>query len=175
MQTSSDKKPILLILIGWGFIVFAVLMILGGLSGLIQSSLIQKFFNQANFNNMEPMPDKMPVLFRIMLFMMMHMMFFSSLLVVIAAFVLITGIFFLRLKSWARTSLEIFSWAAMVIACIKGILFMSFWISAPQQDSPAFVSFSGVFVGLFITLAIAAIPGTAAVALRLKKVKELFH
>jgi hypothetical protein len=51
---------------------------------------------------------------------------------------------------------------------------MSVWISVPQHDFPAFFSLFGVLTGLFITLAIAAIPGTAAVALRLKKVKEVF-
>jgi hypothetical protein len=174
LKTSSNKKPILIIMIGWGFIVFAILMILCGISGLIQSSLIQNFFNQAELTNMEPMPDDIPILFRIMLFMIRHMMFFSFLLIVIAVFVLLASIFFLKLKRWARTSLEVFSWAAMVLVCINGILFMSVWISVPQHDSPAFFSVIGVLMGLFITLAIAAIPGTAAVALRLKKVKEVF-
>jgi hypothetical protein len=175
LQTSTNKKPVLVIMIGWGFIVFAILMILDGIFGLIQSSLIQKFFDRPDFDfsNMEPMADNIPVLFSLMLFVIKHIMFFSFLLIAIAVFVLIASIFFLRLKSWARTSLEIFSWFATVVVCIKGILFMSFWISTPQ-GSTAFLGLFGVLAGLFIMVAIAAIPATAALTLRNKKVKEVF-
>jgi hypothetical protein len=170
LHKSPDSKPLLVTAIGWGFIVFAFLMILGSLSGLAQSAIFDDFFTLFNnFDKAETSPQNMPLFFQIMMFSMRHMMVLAILLLCLAVSVLVASIFFLRLKRWARTFLEVFSWIALGLICIMGILFTSLWFGGP-----AFFSMFGVLVSLFITLSFAAIPGAAVFALRNETVKNSF-
>ena len=170
LRLTENEKPVIILLIGWGFIVFAVLMLLVGLGGLIQSAIIEQVIaDQIDFTGMDSPSKDIPLLFQLILFSIRHMMVLSCMVIGIALSVIVVGFFFLKLKNWARITLEVFSWLLLVIVCIKGILFMSVW-----TGGPAAFNLFGMLVGLFITVSFAAIPVTAVVVLRLRQVKENF-
>jgi hypothetical protein len=173
IQPRPNKKPGLILAVGWGFIALSCLMILGGLSGLIWSIQLQQI--EFNFGSMESISDlnEMPGIFKLFLFVLRHPMFFAFLLTCFAVLVLIAGIFFLMLKTWAKISLEVFSWIALALFAIIGILWVSFWFSGPESGG-GFLSCFGSLVGIFVGGVYAAVPVTAIIVLRRPAVKEAF-
>jgi hypothetical protein len=170
LQSRFQKRPGLVLAIGWGFIVLAVFMILSGLSGLPSAAFMEEAVS--NFSETYTGYGKIPALFKVFLFSIKHIRALSLLFILIAIFVLVTGIFFLKLKPWARTVLEAFSWVALVFIIGTGFLWADVWISGP--DSSASISMIGVTIGFIIMIIYAAVPVTALVLLRYKSVREAF-
>ncbi|TNF54838.1 hypothetical protein EP227_03660 [bacterium] len=170
LESRFRKRPGLVLAIGWGFIVLAIFMILSGLSGLPSAAFMEEVVSDV------PEADtgyrKFPALFKVFLFSIKHITALSLLCIFIALVVLVTGVFFLKMKSWARTVLEIFSWFALVFIVSIGILWADAWVGG--HDPSASFSMFGVTMGLVIMLFYAAVPVTALVLLRYRSVRAAF-
>lgn len=165
-----QRKPGLILAIGAGFILLACFMMLIGLWGAVASLQVQSM--GFPFGEIEQEPDEIPFLFEVMLFCFTHMMTIALAVMVISIFVLSAGIFFLRLKAWAKTALEIFSWISLVFIVIAGFLVIGTWLRGP---TPVFFGIFGVAVWLFFTLVYAAVPVTALVLMRSGTIKDTFN
>ncbi len=166
------KKPVLVQLIGWAFIVLSVFMILGGLSGLSGSAFLVKM--ELDITAMEKGLTGMPVLFHVFLFTLKHSIELSFLFTLFGFFVLIAGIFFLQLKAWARTALEVFSWSAAAVVVCGAVLWVSAWVNTPDSSS-ASASLLGAMIGVIVLAVYASVPVTALIVLRRQSVREFFR
>jgi hypothetical protein len=170
-QSEPWKKPVLIRLIGWAFIVLSVFMISGGISGLASSALLNEI--EFDITSLKEETYNMPELFHVFLFILKYSIELSFLFILIAFFVLISGIFFLQLKGWARTALEVFSWAAAAVVVAGVTLWVSAWMDAPDAPSAA-ASMFGAMIGVIVLAFYASVPVTALIVLRRRSVKDFF-
>ena len=63
---------------------------------------------------------------------------------------LISGINFLKLKSWSRTVLEILTWLLLIYCIGFGIFWAFSWISHNIEESPSGFTIIGVVMGVMI-------------------------
>lgn len=171
LESRFRKRPGLVLAIGWGFIVLAIFMILSGLSGLPSAAFMEEV--ASDLPEADTGYRKLPALFKVFLFSMEHITELSLLCIFIALVVLVAGIFFLRMKPWARVVLEVFSWFALVLIIGIGFLWADVWMGG--QDPSATFSMFGVTMGLVIMLLYAAVPITALVLLRDRSVRAAFR
>ncbi|NIS75059.1 MAG: hypothetical protein GTO08_07225 [Deltaproteobacteria bacterium] len=116
----------------------------------------------------------MPVLFHVFLFTLKHSIELSFLFTLFGFFVLIAGIFFLQLKAWARTALEVFSWSAAAVVVCGAVLWVSAWVNTPDSSS-ASASLLGAMIGVIVLAVYASVPVTALIVLRRQSVREFFR
>lgn len=121
MEVTAKKRPTSVTVIGWIFIALAGLMILSSIMAFAVFSIMKHMGV-----DIPPLPAEAPGFVSIIsqnpdLFILLQIGF--------AIFVLITSIQFLRLRSWARTTLEILSWLGFVYLVIFEIYWVSSWIS----------------------------------------------
>jgi hypothetical protein len=169
MHGVSAKRPGMVLALGIGFIVFASILFLNGLGGLVRAMIIQEI----DFDNMETMMTEMPAFFGVLLYVLQNLMVLSLLLTIIAVMVLVSAIYLLKLKVWAKQALEVFSWAVLAFIFIGGFLWVDVW-SETSGSSEASFSLFGAGVGIIAALINAAIPITALILLRHRTVREAF-
>lgn len=165
------KKPVLIRLIGWAFIIFSIFMIFGGISGLTSATMLNAM--EFDILSLREETYNMPALFHVFLFILKYSIEFSFLFIMVAFFILIAGISFLQLKRWARTALEVFSWAAAAVTVAGAILWVSAWMNAPDAPSAA-ASMFGAMIGVIVLTFYASVPVTALIVLRRRSVREFF-
>jgi O-antigen ligase len=111
----QEKRPTCVTVIGWAWIVVAILMCLSAVMALFASSMML-----SQISSEQPDAAKnIPTFFR----------FFPLLAVMqlcVAIFGIISGINFLKLKAWSRTALEILTWLTLLFV----IGFMIFWVAS---------------------------------------------
>lgn len=178
LQSLKKERPLLCLSISIGFIIFAVLLILNGFNGLLKG--IQ--FQAIDMTPLTEMHDEMPFPFKMVLFVFQHLTGLSLLQIAISVFVLIAAIYFLKMRAWARTTLEAVSWISLVFVASVG-LFASFSctsivsaINAKAGSTPAPTSFTifGIVLGLAMTIFFSAVPATAIILLRCATTKKAF-
>ncbi len=77
------------------------------------------------------------------------------------------------LKTWAKTSLEVFSWGTVIFIAFLGLLWILTWASASGTSTASSTLF-GTVIGLIVTAFYAAIPVTFIVLLRQRSIKDAF-
>lgn len=142
------KRPIEVTVIGWIFIGVAIFTCLSSMIALIYFS----FFYQMIVRNLLQFPGQLKsflVLFKYGELMMLPTM-------VVAIFVIIAGIYFLKLRTWARNALEVVSWVAIGYRVGHSIFFMIFWKNIVShlpipQGGPTIQLMIGPY-GVFLTI-----------------------
>jgi hypothetical protein len=161
-------RPDSVTLLGWGFSGLAVLMALGGISGLMKARLIE----DALSGIVPRMTGDMPLVFKAMLAFFRHLGLFSLLEILVAAFMLAAGIQFLRLRAWARTSLEGISWLWLALVVCAGGLWLASWAGmSGGANAPFLFTATGAVIGFAVTGVAAAAPTVAIFFLRGKTVR----
>jgi hypothetical protein len=168
------KKTSLVLFVGLGFILVSCIMIVSGLSGLTMSIYMHDFIGQVQesmLQDADAMPEDLPALFSLLFFIFRHSLFFSSLFLLISVFVLISGIFLLKRKQWARTGLEVFSWTAIVVISLFTLLWVFMWAGEPD----AAAGFFGAGIGIMVMLFYAAVPIAGLILLRHGSIRKEFN
>ena len=112
------QRPTSVTVIGWVFIGVGILSTLAGGFGLIVSLLVP-FRPPATELTVDASPT-----FRVMEFVLR---FYSAIAVVqlcVAVLTIVAGAAFLRLKTWARTALEVLTWLGLMYSVCFGV----FWL-----------------------------------------------
>lgn len=130
METLTNKRPPLVTVIGWIFIIFSILMILGGVMGLT----VYSFMLKAGGGNIPPVSEDMPALFKVISIVFQNFGLLVFLQIIFAVFMLIAGIQFLRLQAWAKTALEAISWLGLAFTIGFGILWVDMVSSLPVKE-----------------------------------------
>ncbi len=175
MNEISKKRPTSITVIGWTFIVSAILMILSGGMGLMMFSLM----NQMKAD-VPPITEELPDQFRAPAIIFEYYVLISLFEIAGAIFVLIAGIQFLKLRKWARNALEIISWLSLVFTVVFGIYWVISWVSLsskiPIQEGvsgvPPMLGVFGAVMGGVVTLIWAAPLVVIIYFLRGKTIKE---
>lgn len=161
METLIKKRPTSVTVIGWIFIVVAVLMILGGAMGLVAFS----FIHPSGGSTVPPMPKDVGRTFAVMSIVFQYFGLLASLQIVFAIFILIAGIQFLKLRAWARIALEIVSYLGLIYTVGFGTFWVVSWISVtsrfPVAEStvgpPALFNIFGAVMGI-VVIAVCVVP-----------------
>jgi hypothetical protein len=141
--------------IGWIFIAGAILMILSSSMGFLAFTAIKQ-----KVGDMPPIASELPNQFRIMSIIFRSFGMLALLQIALAIFVLIVSIQFLRLRTWARSALEIIAWLGLLYVVAFGIFWIASWIgitsvlpssAGAPEPSPLFSIF-GAIIGLFVTV-----------------------
>lgn len=143
-------RPTSVTVIGWLFVGFGALALLGGLFGTIMSLLI-------------PLPDEpaakmidAPPPLRLMWHLFNYFAFLAAAQIVVAIIMICSGVAFLRLQSWARTAIEAITWLGLAY----NIVFGAFWIWAVVtmwREVPAEAGEAAMFFPVFLAFGTAMI------------------
>lgn len=168
------KRPTSVTVIGWIFIVTAILIIFSGVMGFMAFSFIE----QMKQEGMPQIPEGMPMPFKAMSVIFKYFGILALLQIVFAVFVLIAGVQFLRLKAWARTALEIVSWLSLFYIIGFGIFWVASWISmTPGLSSvkgapPAMFKIIGAGMGIMVMAVFAILISVIIKFLRGAEIKK---
>lgn len=140
----QEKRPTSISVIGWAWIVIGSLMCLSAVMALLVSLTISQAAAQTDTDHNVP-----AILGFFPLLALIQMVF--------AILGIVSGVNFLKMKSWARTTLEILSWLLMVFVAGFGIFWIISWIVMTRGKAPAGFGIMGVVMGT-VVLAIYGIP-----------------
>ena len=175
MDDIQKKRPTAITVIGWIFIVTAILMIFSGGLAFIAFSYVKQMAEE-----MPPIAEELPNQFRIMRIFFQNFGILALLQVAFAIFVLMASIHFLHLRRWARTALEIVAWLGLVYVVGFGIFWLVSWIditsSFPVSEVPSgpppMFNIIGAIMGCVVTVVWAVPLIIIIIFLRGKTIKD---
>jgi hypothetical protein len=175
MTDIRKKRPTAITIIGWIFIVTAILMIFSSVIAFIAFSYMKQIAEE-----MPPIAEELPNQFRIIRIFFQHFGILALLQVAFAIFVLMASLYFLQLRRWARTALEIVAWLGLVYVVGFGIFWVASWINitssfpVPEVSSgpPPMFNIIGATMGCVVTVVWAAPLIIIIIFLRGKSIKD---
>lgn len=158
MNLSASKRPTGITITAWLWIVMGILMVPTGLMGGFAYSTMQ------HMGPPPTVPPDMPPGFALMTGMFRYFGFLLIAQTVVAILAIWGGIALLKLKAWARTTIEVLSWLTLLYCLGFGIFWIYLWISMtgqmPKGGAPVdtnMFQIMGAVMGLVIT-AVFAVP-----------------
>jgi ABC-type phosphate transport system permease subunit len=146
---SPRARPTSVTVIGWVWVVLGTMMTFSALMGLVIYMVTRQAWSQA------APPANAPEGFRALFKLFDWFPVLASAQVLLSPFIAWSGVQFLRLRRWARTSLEIINWLALAYVIAFSIFFVYAWNSmqagAPQKGDgpPAVFALFGTLAALF--------------------------
>jgi hypothetical protein len=172
------KRPTSITVISWVWIGIGILMVFGGFMGFISYAVMQVM------SEGQPFPPDLPPEFQaefkpmMLLFRNFHILAGAQFIIAIIA--ILSGIYFLKLRSWARTTLEGLTWLSLLYIIAFGIYWVYIWISItgniPQDEmgrGMEYFKYFGAVMGAVINLMFAAPLVIMIVTLRGKTIKSV--
>jgi hypothetical protein len=169
---TAKKRPTEITILGWIFIGYAVFIIFWSTIGLVYVQFVRHIIA----NNLFHIPREFTSL--------MMLLKYGELTILptiaVAIFVIIAGIYLLKLHAWARNAMEIVCWIILGCHVGYGIFFIIFWNRLlfhllMLQRRPAILPFMGpygVFLAL-VSIAMNVVPLAVIIyVLRKKTVRE---
>jgi uncharacterized protein YneF (UPF0154 family) len=155
MADIQKKRPTSITVIGWIFIVTAILMIFSGGIAFIAFNYMKQIAEE-----MPPIAEELPNQFRIMRIFFQNFGILALLQIAFAIFVLMASIHFLHLRKWARSALEIVAWLGLVYVVGFGIFWVVSWIgitsgipvSVGHSGPPPMFTVVGAVMGCVVTV-----------------------
>jgi len=176
MEPRTKKRPTSVTVIAWIFIGLAALMILSGAMALAMFTFI-KYSSGGAF---APPPSDELGPFGLAALLMEHFDLLALFQINIAVFIIISSIYFLKLRSWARTALEVVSWLGLTYVVGFSLFWIASWIfmssSGPRGQGasaePLIFGIFGAIMGI-VVMAVYAAPLIAIIwFLRGKTIRE---
>ncbi len=175
---AESPRPTSVTVISWVWIVMGILMVLGGLMGFFSFHMMQEMSGGEAFPT--ELPPDFPPEFKPMMVVFSNFHLLAGLQVVIAVVAIVSGISFLKLRSWARTVLEGLTWLALLYIVVFGVYWVFMWISItgniPQDQMPPGMGnfkYFGAIMGIVINLMFGAPLVVILVKLKGKTIKSL--
>lgn len=154
------NRPTALLVVAWLWIIIGILTIAGGGFVAFQSIVIHNILDELDVKN--PTAERMGVDAPLFIMSIAYIIVFVSFAV--GVFAVISGFFLLKLRNWARLSLEILSWLWLILMIFTLII----WV----RNFTFFKSEGIAFANIIATL-IWMIPFIASIILlRRKTVRE---
>lgn len=120
-MVDNKKRPSLIGVIGWCFIILAIVTILSCVISIYNMVRIDQIVKSS-----PEIVNDIPNSFQLLISFLPQISAFLILQTTFAVFLLIVSIYFLKLHTWARTVLEVICW----LAIISSLLFTIIWIIA---------------------------------------------
>ncbi len=125
----GGKRLTSVTVIGWLWICIAIFM---ALSGIMSSLMFFLFIGPEMQEAQKQLSEQAESVFFPM-FLFEYFGVLSLLQVAFAIFVIFSGIMFLKLRSWARLSLEVISWLSLLYIVVFGIFWVFSWVTITGQ------------------------------------------
>jgi hypothetical protein len=119
----SSERPAVVTVVGWAFVLVSLLMLLSGGMGLAALLLVEG----ASRAGLPEAFEGAPAMFYVTVVFLRHFGALAALQVVVAALVLFCAAKFMRLRAWARSALELFTWLSLLGLLAFGLLVVRSW------------------------------------------------
>lgn len=126
-------RPAAVVVVGWVFILVSGFMLLSGGSGLAALVLVER----ASRGALPEAFEGAPAMFFVQLAFVRHLGVLAALQVVAAVAVFAAAVGFMKLRAWARTFLEVFTWLSLLCLIAVGVVFVNSWIKMSAEMPPA--------------------------------------
>jgi hypothetical protein len=131
----QEKRPTCVTVIGWTWIILGGLMCLSATMALFSSVMIGKMAQE---------DPNMPFIFKIFPLL-------ATVQIGFAVLGLVSGINFLKLKSWARNVLEGLTWLLLIFILGFMVFWVFSWVSMSSGHGPKGFDIIGAVMGVVIT------------------------
>lgn len=131
MSAERPTRPTAVSVIGWSWIVLGLLMVVSGGLGLAMVWLMA-----ALGISPQVLQTTGPGALGVSDWVARHLVSLSVWQGVIGAVVLYIAIVFMRMQAWARTVLEVLTWAALAYTLGSGVYFAYIWLWGGAQSAP---------------------------------------
>ncbi len=150
MTEVKTTRPTSVTVISWFWIIVGIIMVFSALMG----ALAFMWTRQIPDHQLTTSPSNYQ--FEYFSFLLRHFLKLAILQIIIASVSITAGINFLRLRSWARTALELLSWLCLILV----LSFAFFWIlewsmkmlGTPSQKFSILSLFMNVFFIVFYSI-----------------------
>ncbi|HEX7321307.1 MAG TPA: hypothetical protein VF399_13235, partial [bacterium] len=123
--TDTTRTPMSVSLVAYGFIGLGLIGIISSSASLFTVPLMKKILTDIAAGYDQPMLDLAPALD-----VMRYAPLMAVCSIILGGFTIYTSIAFIRLRSWARLTLEIFSWIGLVMSILIAVLFVFSYINS---------------------------------------------
>jgi hypothetical protein len=163
--------------IGTVFIIFACLALASALGTFVKAGTISTSDMaeiSAMFDELSEAQEDMPLLFRAAVSSLDNLIPISLAQVSISVLMVLSGVYFLKGRAWARHAVEVFTWCIFLLVLCSGIAASCLWLDVLSRieaqgasGPPPFVfTFGGVAVCAAATLVFSAFPLLGIIKLR---------
>lgn len=124
------RRPAGVSVVAWIWIVSGLFIIVGGVMGIGALSDLP-----------ELMPDnahrtRMPAAVAVMLGLSHYLIWLTLIQLAVAVLAIVAGVYFLRLRAWARGVLELLTWLSLVMVISLGFFWLPMWMMTSEQFLP---------------------------------------
>jgi len=173
-QTNDTARtPVSVSLVAYGFIGLGLISIISSCASFFTVPLMKKLLTDIAADYNQPMLDLTPALD-----MMRYAPLMAACSIILGVFTIYTSLAFIRLRSWARLTLEIISWIGLVLSILIAVLFVFSYINSGPMlvlfDDPVFARMLNIMIILCMAIALFFIVPNflLVVYLRSKKVRQ---
>ncbi len=129
----SSERPALVTLVGWAFVLVSLFMLLTGAMGIGAVLFVESASREGIPESFEGAPG----MFFVSLVFIRQFGALAVLQMAVAALVLVCAVKFMRLRAWARSALEAFTWLSLLGMLVIGVLVVHSWMKMTADMSPA--------------------------------------
>ena len=140
------KRPAAVTALGWIFIAVGALMVLSATFGLFTSAIMMRAVPQGEI---PPFPKEAGWAGVVFTLVFRYFGVLAAAQIAAGVFTIVTAASFLKLKAWARTTLELLNWMELAYLIGFAILWVTVWISMsaeiPHETAQGALFPSGLF------------------------------
>lgn len=147
-ERKKPERPFSISVIGWVFAIIGGQLMIGALAFFILNTRIEVLFEDAVFKENAFFLDIFVGIYN-------NYILVSSIQFILGSYMLVSGIYFLKLKSWARTAVEAICWVLFVFLVVFAVYWVFMWIdfSGNVLESTkidlSLLKLVGIFIGVF--------------------------
>ncbi len=156
---SETKRPICVTVIGWVWIIISGMMIFPAIMALL-TLFVMGDMAQPDHQICEDIPAIAK---------------FFPLLIIgqggLSTLTFISGVYFLKLRAWARSVLEVLTWTLLIFVIGNGIIWVASWYSSTSGASLGF-TILGIIMGITVSAIVGTLLGILLKFLRSQEVRD---
>ena len=173
-MSAIQTRPTSVTVISWAWILLGIITILGGLMATFCFIMIN------NISALRALPEQIPSELRPLTLFLKNISYLAVVQFVFSAIAITSGIQFLKLRNWARLTIEGLTWAMLLYILFIGSYWLYMWLSIPE-GLPGDIIFSeisrfnisGVFLGSMFNLIFGIPLAVMLVKLKSSRIKTL--
>jgi len=133
---SSPVRPKAVTVVGWLYMITGLFMLLTGVAAIASMLLV----TTAGDNGMAETLSGAPAMLKVTVVFIRYFAAVAVFQVIAAVALLVSAAQFLKLRAWARSALEVFTWLSLVGAIVVGGLWAYSWAKITADISPEMAS-----------------------------------
>jgi len=155
---AEAARPKSVKVISWVWISTGILTVFSSLMSFFSLAMMQEMLGSEAFP-LEQIPPDLQALLKPMMLVLDNFELIMVLQLVVAIFAIVSGVYFLKLRKWARTAMEALTWLAVAYTVVLGVYGVYLWVSTiggiPVDQLPPGMEnlkYIGVMIGVVVSL-----------------------